>query len=135
MNTQKKNNLKIGSFQASETGDIYGTVHGLGMGATPVVFATQFGKDGRIYYRLIAETETAAFEIGVAFPKDKNGLLWYAVTIDSPMFPAPISAALFGDRDKKNYNLVWSREDQSSPKVGNNSEPFVRPTHAQLTPA
>jgi len=54
-----------------------------------------------------------AFEFGAAFPRGKNGMNCHSVSIDFPILPAPINAALFQDRGKRAYKLVWNRQDDA----------------------
>ena len=112
MKTSKKSSVKIGSFTPNQQGILQGHVFGLGLGSTPVAFVPQTSQSGNGYYRLIADPEGAAYEIGVAFPKEKNGSLYHSINIDSPVLPAPINAALFSDRKTGEYNLFWSRPEE-----------------------
>ena len=90
---------------------MHGKIFGLGLGVTPVMFEPQTSKDGKSYFRLIADPAKEAYEIGVAFPKDKDGMIYHSVSIDSPALPAPIYAALFHDKENGTLNLVWNRQD------------------------
>jgi len=38
-------------------------------------------------------------------------MIYHSVSIDSPVLPAPISAALFPDKESNTFNLVWNRQD------------------------
>lgn len=51
------------------------------------------------------------------FSRDKDGMLWHTLSIDSPLFPAPINAALFPDREGGGYNLVWNQQDGNDLKA------------------
>jgi len=104
--------MKIGTFIQSPDGHLLGRIHGLGLVTTPVSFEPQTSKDGKSYYRLIADPTKDVYEIGVAFPKEKYGKTYYTVSIDSPMFPAPVNATLLPDRDGGAYDLVWTRQEE-----------------------
>ena len=111
MKNNRKNTIKIGTFSADKKGVMHGKIFGLGLGVTPVMFEPQTSKDGKQYFRLIAEPAKEAYEIGAAFPKEKDGMAYHSVSIESPVLPAPINAALFQDRESGTYNLVWNRQD------------------------
>src|ERR1700691_585334 len=111
MKSTRKNTIKIGTFAADKKGVMHGKIYGLGIGVTPVLFEPQTSKDGKQYFRLIAEPAKDAYEIGAAFPRDKDGMAYHSVSIESPVLPAPINAALFQDRESGAYNLVWNRQD------------------------
>jgi uncharacterized protein (DUF736 family) len=111
MKNGKKNSIKIGVFATDKQGNLQGKIFGLGLGVTPVLFEPQTSKDGKNYFRLIAEPSKLGYEIGAAFPREKDGMVYHSVTIDSPILPAPINAALFIDRENGNLNLVWNRQD------------------------
>src|SRR5580698_10400783 len=111
MKNGRKNTIRIGTFAADKKGVMHGKIYGLGLGVTPVLFEPQTSKDGKSYFRLIADPAKEAYEIGAAFPRDKDGMAYHSVSIDSPVLPAPISAALFPDRENGGFNLVWNRQD------------------------
>lgn len=111
MKNGKRNSIKIGNFMADSNGFMFGKIYGLGLGVTPVKFEPQTSQGGKNYFRLIADPAKEAYEIGVAFPKDKDGMVWHSVSIESPALPAPINAALFQDRETGAYNLIWSRQE------------------------
>lgn len=123
MKQGKKSSVKIGSFAMDKDGYLQGRIFGLGMGITPVMFEPQTSRDGKRYYRLIADPVMEGYEIGAAFPRDKDGMLWHTVSIDSPLFPAPINAALFPDREGGGYNLVWNRQDGNDLKAEATPQP------------
>jgi len=112
MKNGKKNSIKIGTFTADKKGVMHGRIYGLGLGVTPVMFEPQTSKDGKSYFRLIADPAKEAYEIGAAFPKDKDDMAYHSVSIESPVLPAPINAALFLDKESGAYNLVWNRQDE-----------------------
>ena len=74
--------MKIGTFTQDNQGVLHGKVYGLGLGVTSVVFDPQTSKDGKEYYRLIADPANEAYEIGVAFPKEKGGMPYHSVSIE-----------------------------------------------------
>lgn len=105
--------MKIGTFMQSPDGSLLGRIHGLGMVTTAVSFEPQTSRDGKGYYRLIADPAKDVYEVGVAFPKQKDGKTYYSVNIDSPMFPTPVSAALFPDKGNQGvFSLIWNRPDK-----------------------
>ena len=75
------------------------------------MFEPQTSKDGKQYFRLIADPAKEGYEIGAAFPKEKDGMPYHSVSIESPALSAPINAALFQDRESDAYNLMWNRQD------------------------
>src|ERR1700722_15052104 len=99
MKNVRKNSVKIGTFVTDKKGVMHGKIYGLGLGVTPAMFEPQTSKDGKSYFRLIAEPAKEAYEIGAAFPRDKDGMQYHSVSIDSSILPAPINAALFQDRE------------------------------------
>ncbi|MGE3622309.1 MAG: DUF736 family protein [Bdellovibrionales bacterium] len=118
MKNGKKNSVKIGSFAVDKQGVMHGKIYGLGLSITPVMFEPQTSKDGKRYFRLIAEPAKSAYEIGAAFPREKDGMVYHSVSIDSPVLSSPINAALFADKESGGLNLVWSRqEDAKEPKA------------------
>ena len=132
MKTTKRNNIKIGTFTSNQLGILEGHIYGLGLGSTPVVFAPQTSQSGNSYYRLIADPKGSAYEIGVAFPKEKNGQIYHSISIDSPVLQKPINATLFTDRSTGEHNLLWSRFDDDAPKAEINTQSPAR--LAQPTP-
>src|SRR5580698_9018085 len=108
MKNGRKNTIRIGTFAADKKGVMHGKIYGLGLGVTPVLFEPQTSKDGKSYFRLIADPAKDSYEIGAAFPREANGLNYYSVSIDSPVLPAPINAALFSDKENATSSLVWS---------------------------
>lgn len=113
MKNARKNTIKIGTFSADKKGVMHGKIYGLGLGVTPVMFEPQTSKDGKSYFRLIADPAKEAYEIGAAFPRDKDGMVYHSVSIESPALPAPINAALFHDKESGTLNLVWNRQDEA----------------------
>jgi uncharacterized protein (DUF736 family) len=133
MKTTKRNNVKIGTFTPNQQGILQGHIYGFGLGSTPVVFAPQTSQSGNSYYRLMADPAGKAYEIGVAFPKEKNGNIYHSISIDSPVLQAPINATLFHDKKTGDHNLFWSRMEDAAPKAEPNNQPPARP--AQPIPA
>jgi uncharacterized protein (DUF736 family) len=134
MKNGRKNSVKIGTFAADKKGVMHGKIYGLGLGVTPVMFEPQTSRDGNKYFRLIADPAKEAYEIGAAFPRDKDGMAYHSVSIDSPVLPAPINAALFPDRENGGFNLVWNRQDESrEPKAEATVNVNVQPQHQAQT--
>lgn len=111
MKNGKKNTIKIGTFSEDKKGIMHGKIFGFGLGVTPVMFDPQTSKDGKQYFRIIADPTKDGYEIGAAFPKEKDGMAYHSVSIRSPALPGPINAALFQDRESGSFNLVWNRQD------------------------
>lgn len=110
--------MKIGTFAVDNQGVLQGRIYGLGLGAVHVVFDPQTSKDNKEYFRLIADPAKEAYEIGVAFPKEKGEMVYHSVSIESPVLAAPINAALFPDKDHEgSYNLVWNRPEPQGLKA------------------
>jgi uncharacterized protein (DUF736 family) len=125
--------MKIGTFIQSPDGSLVGRIHGLGMVTTAVSFEPQTSRDGKGYYRLIADPAKDVYEVGVAFPKQKDGRLYYSVSIDSPMLPQPINAALFQDKgDQIVFNLIWSRQADNDLKYATTPQSYQQ---AQTQPS
>lgn len=104
--------MKIGTFVQNSDGSPLGRIHGLGMVTTAVVFDPQKSREGKDYYRLIADPAKDVYEIGVAFPKQKDGKEYLSVSIDSPALATPLNVALFPDKDNRGvFNLVWNRPE------------------------
>src|SRR5580704_6872446 len=108
MKNNRKNTIKIGTFMPDKKGVLHGRIFGFGLGVTPVSFDPQTSKDGKEYFRLIANADKEGYEIGAAFPKEKDGMAYHSVSIESPALPQPINAALFRDKESGVFNLVWN---------------------------
>ena len=111
MKNGKKNTIRIGTFMPDKKGVLHGRIFGFGLGVTPVSFDPQTSKDGKEYFRLIADAGKEGYEIGAAFPKEKDGMAYHSVSIESPSLPAPINAALFRDKESGVFTLVWNRQE------------------------
>lgn len=110
--------MRIGTFNQGGNGDLHGKIYGLGLGTIPVAFEPQTSKEGKAYFRLIADPANEAYEIGAAFPKEKAGMLYHSVSIESPVLAVPVSAALFPDKDNEgSYNLIWNRPEPQDLKA------------------
>jgi len=110
--------VKLGEFLQDESGALHGKICGLGIGSTDVISEEATSHDGKPYLKLIADPLRTAYEIGAAFPKMKDGMDYFSVNLESPLFPVPISAALFHDRDNDGtFNLVWNRPETPRPAV------------------
>lgn len=102
--------MKLGHFMVDNFGTLHGKISGLGIGSISVISEQATSNNGKPYYKLIAEPMGEAYEIGAAFMKEKDGVAYYSVSLDSPVFLTPVSAALFRDKDDEHtLNLVWNR--------------------------
>jgi len=135
MKTTKRNNVKIGTFTLNQQGILQGHVYGFGLGSTPVSFVPQTSEGGNSYYRLMADPAGKSYEVGVAFPKEKNGSIYHSISIDSPVLQSPINATLFHDKRTGDHNLFWSRMEDAVPKAETNNQPPARPAVTQPMPA
>src|ERR1700761_1673648 len=98
--------MKAGSFRRDEEGTLYGKIQALGLGNLDAVFAERTSKKGETFFRVIADPNGAPFEIGSAWPKVKEGLHYYSVSLDTVFSSKPINAALFPDKNDSNtFNL------------------------------
>ncbi|MFY9288464.1 MAG: DUF736 family protein [Alphaproteobacteria bacterium] len=105
-------NIKLGRFMIDNTGTLHGRINGLGIGSVNVISEAVKSASGKEYIKLIADPMGEAYEVGAAFLKEKDGLVYYSVSLESPVFLTPLSAALFPDKDEENIlNLVWSRAE------------------------
>jgi uncharacterized protein (DUF736 family) len=129
--------MKIGTFLQDQEGNIHGKIYGLGLSPVSVLFDPQTSKDRKPYYKLIADPVGSAYEIGAAFEKTKDGMIYHSVSLDSPVFAAPINVALFPDKDRDGiFNLIFDRAQQM-PKMdasANVGQPVRRPTVTAATP-
>ena len=105
--------MKIGSFMHDRQGILHGKIYGLGLGSLSVLFEPHIGKDGKTsFYSLIADPVLDAYEIGRAWEKEKNGMIYYSILLDSPLFAAPLHAVLFPDlKNGVYFNLYFDRGD------------------------
>jgi len=105
----------IGKFIQDQYGVLHGKICGLGIGVMPVIFQPQPDKkEGQPDFKLIADPMLEAFEIGAAWQKQKDGMTYYSVSIESPALMAPLYTALFQDRDNSSlFNLVFDRYQQT----------------------
>jgi uncharacterized protein (DUF736 family) len=102
--------VNLGVFVQDETGTLHGRFSALGAGSTSIISETATSVEGKPYLKLIADPLGAAYEVGVAFPKEKNGMNYYSAVLDSPIFEAPLNVALFPDKEVPNlFQLVWNR--------------------------
>ena len=104
--------MKIGTFFKDKEGVMHGKIYGLGLGVTNVVLEQQTSLTGKPYFKIIADPIGEAYEIGAAFPKEKDGMAYHSVSLESPALAAPLNAALFQDKATAgHYNLVWGRPE------------------------
>jgi uncharacterized protein (DUF736 family) len=102
--------VNLGRFVQDEAGTLHGRFSGLGLGSTSIISETATSLEGKPYLKLIADPLGAAYEVGVAFPKEKDSMNYYSAVVDSPIFQAPLNVALFPDKEMPNiFNLVWNR--------------------------
>ena len=106
--------MRIGTFTQDANGVVTGKIRVLGIGVIPLALEQETSKkDGKPYFRIIADPQGDAYEIGAAFEKNKDGMIYHSVSIDSPVFPAALNAALFADREREGvFNLVWDRPEK-----------------------
>jgi uncharacterized protein (DUF736 family) len=110
--------VKLGEFMMDEKGILHGVICGLGIGSTDVISEEATSHDGRPYLKLIADPLRTSYEVGAAFPKMKDGMEYYSAHLESPLFAAPLSAALFPSRGNEGiFNLVWNRPETPKPAV------------------
>ena len=115
MSVQK---MRLGKFTQDQDGIFQGTISGLGLGSIDIISEEAMSLEGKPYLKLIADHLGAAYEVGAAFSKQKGDMDYYSVNLDSPIFPAPVSAALFHDRKASGeFNLVWERPEAFKPSV------------------
>ncbi len=102
--------ITFGYVIKENDGLVHGRLRALGLAPTNVVFTDSLSFQGKSYFKIIADPLGDAYEIGVAFFKEKDGRRYYSVRLDSPFLAAPIYGAMFADRYVQNrFNLVWSR--------------------------
>lgn len=118
--------MKLGTFFKDQYGALHGKIHGLGIGVTSVVLEPQMSKDQKPYFKIIADPAREAYEVGAAFEKQKDGMTYYSVSLESPALAAPVYGALFPDKeDPNNFNLVWERPG-GRPEARNDAPPPSR---------
>lgn len=124
--------MKIGTFVQNNDGSLLGRIHGLGFVTVAVAGEPQSSRGGKDYFRLIADPAKDVYEIGFAFAKQKDGKTYYSVSIDSPMFPQPVNAALFQDKGNPGvFNLIWNRPEGQEAKPEKANHPNGRQNGTQ----
>jgi uncharacterized protein (DUF736 family) len=104
--------MRLGQFVQDKEGNFHGTLKSYGLPETSVILTPQTSQQGKPYYEITADPVKGAFDGGAAFPKQKGEMEYLSVTLDSPLFPAPVNAALFQDKTNHEiYNLVWDRPE------------------------
>ena len=99
--------VKLGKAYRDEFGALHGRINGIGIGSTDFLTEHATAQNGRQYFKLIADPLGHPYDIGAAFRKQKDGLSYYSVSLESPLLQAPIHAALFPDpHNEDSYNLV-----------------------------
>ena len=110
--------MKLGSFLKDQYGALHGKIHGLGIGVTSVILEPQMSKEGKPYFKVIADPMRDAYEIGAAFEKQKDDKTYYTVSLESPALAAPLNGALFPDKEDPNtFNLIWDRPAAAKPEA------------------
>jgi uncharacterized protein (DUF736 family) len=124
--------MKLGKFSVDGTGNLSGTIYGLGLQPTTIALKPEVSKKNEQYFKLIADPSGEAYEIGSAHPKvTKDNKSYLSLHLDSPTFPATVHAALFADKGTGFYNLVWDRPEPSNgPRA--EVKPFTFLTPQQL---
>lgn len=117
----------LGQFILDPDGLYHGTINAYGLPDTPIMLVPKESRDGNPYFEIVGDPMNKAFNCGVAFPKKKGNLDYIAVSLDSPIFPAPVHAALFHDKlTQDTFNLVWDRQDPKQTPTPEN-----KPSHGQ----
>lgn len=102
--------MKLGTFIEDQDGNFRGKLLAYGLPETVILLVPEISQDGRAYFAIVGNPDKEAFDGGAAFPKQKGKLEYLSLTLDSPVFAAPIYAVLFPDKARpKTYNLVWER--------------------------
>ena len=98
--------IKLGQFVRDELGTLHGRLSGLGIGSTGVI-SEETRSD---HLMLIADPLGAAYEVGVAMPKEKDGKRYYSAVLDSPIFQAPLDVLILPDEETPDvFNIIWNR--------------------------
>jgi len=104
--------VKLGKAVKDEGGVLHGRISGLGIGSVDFITEEATSLDGTQYLKMKADPTGDNYEIGALFPKEKDGMKYYSASLESPLLPAPINAALFPDKNNENsFNLVWNRQE------------------------
>jgi uncharacterized protein (DUF736 family) len=108
----------IGRFIKDPGGLLQGRIYGLGLRPISVVLEPQTSKEGKPYFKVIADPLIEPHDVGSAFERQKDGMTYYAVALDSLVFATPMNVALFPDKETAGtFNLVLEREP-SKAKLG-----------------
>jgi uncharacterized protein (DUF736 family) len=100
--------MKAGTFKKNKNGTLRGRIQALGLGNLDALFEERTSKDGNPYFKIVADPDGAPFEIGYAWPKEKDGLHYYSVRLDTIYSAKPVNAALFPDKQGDNqFDLIW----------------------------
>ncbi|MFY9287900.1 MAG: DUF736 family protein [Alphaproteobacteria bacterium] len=104
--------MHISKFSINDDGTHEGKINALGLGSVIVASKPAVSKEEKAYFRLYSKAENGEeYEIGSMWPRVKDGLNYFSVSLDSPFFPEPINAALFYDKhNPKLLNMVWQRQ-------------------------
>jgi uncharacterized protein (DUF736 family) len=98
--------ITLGQFVRDELGTLHGRLSGLGIGSTSVI-SEETRSD---HLKLIADPLGAAYEVGVAMPKETDGKHYYTAVLDSPIFQAPLDVLILPDEEVPHtFNILWNR--------------------------
>ena len=115
--------MKIGEFKQDMYGKLSGRIYGLGLGVVHAALEPETSKEGRSYFKVVADAYGDSYEIGRAFEKQKDGRIYHSVSLDSPIFKEPLNTALFPNKEQDGaFNLVWVRQEQPKPALQANAE-------------
>ena len=104
--------MRIGRFYRSQNGGMSGRIQGLGLTGTTVSVKKETSKEGKEYFRVVADPMGDPYDVGVMFEKQKDNKVFYSVILDTPMLPAPIYATLRPDeRLPGQFHLFWDRAE------------------------
>jgi uncharacterized protein (DUF736 family) len=109
----------IGYFVSNPEGDRFQGELGHPFPPSPVTIDPAVkAKEGEPDCQVLTHSQGGHFyEIGAAWKRtSRNGKAYLSVKLDSPMFPAPVNAALFHDKGD-DYRLVWTREERKQPEA------------------
>ena len=110
--------MKLGKFAQDSQGGLYGRISGLGIGSTVVMSQDAVSQDGKPYMKLIADSGNGTYEVGAAFQKEKDGKIYYSVSLESPLLLTSITAALFPDKENNGmFDLIWNRGGAFQPSA------------------
>jgi uncharacterized protein (DUF736 family) len=133
--------LNLGTFIKDEkTGKLTGVFYGVNMYPTNLVFEPETSREGKLYYKIFAQSQNTRAEAGAAWlkaSKHEKGKPYIDVKLDSP----GLAGTFFGrlnasDGAPNQYHLTWN-EAKHAPKADANAAPAEAPVRRQpaaLTP-